>query len=351
MLFDILPELLIIDHPATNGLVVPRKPNVSRQQALKRAAKHGPHVYAALLNAMSKAGEVGLAERIFILAQQAERASQIPGFVEDVPPWRLTVHAYTALMQCYARVAHGRLPGFKRSKYHPGGALLTPEMAWKPKARHFRQGYARYVYSAGAGTEGMTRRQASRWNAMLLYRSMMSGGNALLAQMLATNADAMRDTRPRKTPRQGEPTWFVLLPDERFFNAAMKLFRPRASRNRRSAPSSPAQRRTSPGRVRTPMLQRLAKAIVAHGYGLPARYQYLLSKPSKRVSARNTRRTAVRRPYVFPPVPQDDGSRSMAGVLPTTKTRGLPLRKKMPTWIARRRRRTEHVRDEVVNTS
>ncbi|KAI0723562.1 hypothetical protein C8Q76DRAFT_399704 [Earliella scabrosa] len=116
MLFNILPELLIIDHPATNGLVVPRKPKVSRQQALKRAAKHGPHVYAALINAMSKAGEVGLAERIFILAQQAERASQIPGFVEDVPPWRLTVHAYTALMQCYARVAHGRLPGFKRSK-------------------------------------------------------------------------------------------------------------------------------------------------------------------------------------------------------------------------------------------
>lgn len=321
VLFIILPELNIIDHPATNGVAPRHQSKLSRKLALKSAAKHGPYVYGAIINTLTKAGEVGLAERVFILAQQAERASQTPGFADDVVPWRLSIHAYTSMMQGYAFAAHGRLPNYKRSRYHVGSALLSRDAAWQPKARHFRQGYARYVYITNARAspaKRYTKRQVSRRNAMLLYRSMMSGGRALLEMMIVANAKPVRNSF-NKGPRQ-EPTWFILLPDERFFNAALKLFTPKGA---------------STGPVWTPMLHKLARAIVANGYGLPAKYEYLLGDRSKLRAATNDRGTIVHRPYAFPPVPHDN---TKIGVLRTVKTRGLPIRKKRPAWLRKRRR-------------
>ncbi|KAI0751214.1 hypothetical protein C8Q80DRAFT_1119068 [Daedaleopsis nitida] len=336
ILFELLPELWSIDHPATNGVAVPPAFKVSRREAIRRAAAHGPYLFAALINALAKAGEVGLAERVFILAQQAERATHTPGFVKNVAPWRLSVEAYTSMMQSYARVVHERLPTFKRSKYHLGSALLTWDSAWQPKARHYRQGYARYVYlannlSARRRARSLTKRQVSKHNAMLLYRSMMSGGRALLANMIASNASPTKSST-RKPARVGEPAWFVLLPDERFFNAALKLFAPISRRSKRPRPRFQDRRKhkkmagmedKSASQGWNPMLHQLVTAIAASGHRVPERYQYML-RGRLRKQRKNPRSSAVCRPYAFPSVTR----RTRSDFLPTLKSRGLPLRRR-----------------------
>ncbi|TFK83266.1 hypothetical protein K466DRAFT_529168 [Polyporus arcularius HHB13444] len=339
VLFDLLPELFLIDHPATNGASSPLLSKMSRQQALRRAAQHGPYVYSSLINALSKAGEVGLAERVFILGQQAERASHISSFA--VEPWRLSVEAYTSMMQCYARVALGRLPNHKRSRHYLGSALLERDSAWRPKARHYRQGYAQYIYRMQARQldEPSSKRQAGIRNAMLLYRSMMSGGRSLLHMMILSHTSKPMATTPRRAPTGGEPTWFVLLPDERFFNAALKLFSRPVRRRSHLATERPEDDGQAPMSY-SPLLRKLARAVVSNGYSIPERYHHLLvSRWKGPLKMESPRKGHVRRPYAFPPVPTNNGQ-SMANI-PTVKTRGLPVRKKMPAWMRRRRTRTE----------
>ncbi|RPD62076.1 hypothetical protein L226DRAFT_508987 [Lentinus tigrinus ALCF2SS1-7] len=339
VLFDILPELFIIDHPATNGVAVRQLLNLSRQDALRRAAQHGPYVYSSLINAMAKAGEVGLAERVFILAQQAERASYVPSF--GAQPWRLPVEAYTSMLQCYTRVVHGRLPKHKRSQHYLGALLLERDSAWQPKAGHYRQGYAQYVYrmQMRKRVEGLTQRQRGRRNAMLLYRSMMSGGRSLLQQMILSHTSRPMATTTRRAPTGGEPSWFVLLPDERFFNAALKLFSRPARRRSIGTHTAAEQDETLRARC-PPLLRQLAIAIINNGYSIPERYHRQLVRGWKGpMTVKRPRRSHVRRPYAFPPMPADS-ARGVASI-PTVKTRGLPMRRKMPAWMRRRRTRTK----------
>ncbi|KAI0722011.1 hypothetical protein C8T65DRAFT_629981 [Cerioporus squamosus] len=275
-----ITPLSLIDHPATSGASLPLMSKMSRQQALRRAAQHGPY-----------AGEVGLAER-------AERASHIPSF--GAQPWRLS---------CYAR----------RSWHYLGSALLERDRAWRPKARHYRQGYAQQH------REPSSKRQTGMRNAMLLYRSMMSGGRSLLHMLILSHTSRPMATTPRRPPTGGEPTWFVLLPDERFFNAALKLF---------SRPVRPTERQKQDGSVParySPLLRKLARAVVSNGYSIPERWKgpMTVKRPRRHVC----------RPYAFPPLPSNNGQR-MANI-PTVKTRGLPVRKKMPAWMRRRRTHTE----------
>ena len=342
ILFDILPELVLIDHPATNGVTALRLSKMSRQEALRRAAQHGPYVYSSLINALAKAGEVGLAERVFILGQQAEQASQIPSF--GVQPWRLSIEAYTSMMQCYARVAHGRLPNHKRSRHYLGTRLLERDLAWRPKARHHRQGYAQFIYRSQARRrfEGSTRRKVSRRNAMLLYRSMMSGGRSLLRQMILSHASNPMAIPPRKAPTGGEPSWFVLLPDERFFNAAIHLFsRPARRRSSRSPTAAEGHAQVGTTSMRySPLLHQLARAIVANGYSIPQRYRSLLVRKWKGpMTVENPRRKPARRPYAFPPVPTDSKQAEVS--IPPVKTKGLPVRRTMAAGM--RPRRTHRV--------
>lgn len=346
-LFSIIPELYVIDHPATNGIPRPPTFTLSRRDALKRAVRHGPYVYASIINALCKAGEVGLAERVFILAQQAQQASNLPTFADSTGPWTLPQHAYTSLMQCYTRVVRGRLPRHKRSRNHVGSALLDRDSIWRSKAGHHRAGYAQYVHlvsatGKAAGDARHTKRQTSRHNAMLLYRSMMSGGRALLAALVTAPVVRPTGTSSRPAPPRGSAP----RPDARFFNAALRLFStPPRERTPRHVVlhGYNLQHRISAG-VATrnsstpPMLRKVIEEMVQYGYDVPRAYWHLLRRGQlKRARALERRRRApVRRPYAFERVQVHGcGERS----IPVVKTRGLPVRRKgLPLWLSGKRR-------------
>lgn len=338
MLFKILPELAIVRHPAKGTALEERIPLVNRTKALKRAVAHGPYVYASLISALTKAGEIGLAESVLILAQRAERASHI-GLAPDVPPWRLTVHAYTAMMQGYAAAAHNKMPHHKRDPDYVGTKLLEPrEPRGRALTHRHHQGYAKLVHMFNEqdrrdrGDRTLTKPQLSRRNAALLYRSMRSGGRALLGALIPNSKVMTTRGKYGNLPQDG----YQVQLDARFFNAALELFAPRPGRlakHRRSRAwwQRRLQRATRKGpSSATPkagvMLCKLAKAMVASGFDVPVGYRHLLAG---RVTAsgfetRRPRRVLVRLPYAFPGPPKE---RFEPYRLPTFKTRGLPVRR------------------------
>lgn len=345
VLFDILPELNVIvaDHPATNGSANPHS-TMTYKSALRLAVTRGPYVYAAMINALVKAGEIGLAERVFILAQQAAIASQNPNFVKHGRSWRLSVHAFTSLMEGYARLALGALPAYKREREHVGTTLLMRDVSWQPRARHYDAGYAQYVYTMRkervvAARRRHTKRQTSRRNAILLYRAMMTGARSILARFL-TRCPTTVDSARARTKGDTVIWWWRTKPDAPFFNAALKLFGA-ASRVERSKRRSSrfwnarwrgAERRfEQTGEAETdkwtPMLHKVAQAMVAHGFDVPLAYRHLLvGKWQGPMKAKRKRKMVIHAPYSFPP--STTHRRQWTHSLPTAKTRGLPVRRR-----------------------
>ncbi|KAF9076698.1 hypothetical protein BDP27DRAFT_1163993, partial [Rhodocollybia butyracea] len=109
ILFQLLPELAIVDHPSWGDLDpedVKLLRRQSREECLRRVVIYGPHFFVNVLNAVVKAGRTGLAERVWHLAKEAERASWLTAFNENrVKPWCLPVHAYTLMLVCYGSEA------------------------------------------------------------------------------------------------------------------------------------------------------------------------------------------------------------------------------------------------------
>ncbi|KAH9894091.1 hypothetical protein C8Q73DRAFT_694505 [Cubamyces lactineus] len=334
MIWTIMPELAIVDHPATGTNPPEQLPRLDRRKALKRAAEYGPHVYASLITALSKAGQIGLAERVFILGQEAERASKgelVPGIAR----FRLTVHSYTALLQAYATLVLKR----KRhdpSGYYLGATVLEQREVVRRRREPERYGYARFVCMIVDQEERTVQRQLTkpqicRRNALLLYRSLMSGGRALLS-CLVRNSMVQPRHYTRRDPRYPGSQ---VKPDARFFNVALQLFAPRrrplsAGRIRRlqlraisrSREDSKAARKSTAG------LRMVVKAMHAHGFEVPRGYRHLQPKP-KDGNAESTetwkpREIVVRTPYAYPEVRRKEKHPHR---LLTLKERGLPIRK------------------------
>ncbi|KAI0829289.1 hypothetical protein BC628DRAFT_1533051 [Trametes gibbosa] len=350
-LFRVFPELAIVDHPASGTIAKQalrrfsgEKKREERGKALKRAVAYGPYVYASLINALTKAGEIGLAERVLIVGQLAERASQIQGLVPHVPPWRLTVHAYTAMMQGYAAAAHGKLPHQKIDEDYVGTALIERRERYHPPvASQSRHGYALLVHMLDEQDRQrherkLTKPQLNRLNATLLYRSMMSGGRALLIA-LARNGTVS----PSRSSRHAVPTnLHYVKPDARFFNAALELFAFRleplssqcCSPARRSRRLRLAKSRNLAPESKPPlMLLRILRAMVAYGFDVPVGYRHLLENGDRtQYIPKRPRATHLCQPYAFP---MPSRTRSLYE-LPAFKTRGLPIRKR----VTKRTRRT-----------
>ncbi|KAL6306823.1 hypothetical protein BKA93DRAFT_927067 [Sparassis latifolia] len=332
LLFDILPELQIVDHPSWGNLTRQDRrllKHNSRQACLRRAVEYGPYVFAAILNALRKAGQTGLAERVWFLAKQAEHASWVPEFAPEIRPWCLPVHAYTSMMQCYAAECrkgfHTRRRTYRTLQHGEESEL------WKPRTTHRLTGWAHFVLKRQRLRLAANKRRQFHLPARRLqselYKCMMSGGWMIYNALFSFNNV--------KCPSN------VQAPsaDARFFNAALELFgrQPHMYARARRSTGSHWKSRLGAARTRylrygrlsprwTPMLDTLAKAMVAAGFSVPLGFREVFIgrwSPGTLSLGRQVH-PLDRRPDTFPPV----RAAFRPHALPVVRTRGLPLRRR-----------------------
>ncbi|EPQ59904.1 hypothetical protein GLOTRDRAFT_103658 [Gloeophyllum trabeum ATCC 11539] len=322
ILFQLLPELLIVNHPARASMPY-QDPETSQRQRLQRAVSYGPHFFAVVINALRLTGRTGLCERVWLLARQAERASWEPD--ANVQPWCLPIHAYTAMMQCYAQES-------KKGLRMKGVESCTEGQAgWTPYSSDHVIGWASFIlHRDRLRPHQLSRHDAAEEMGMLLLRSMNSGALAVV--------DAMHEIKMKTGNSVALQNVSVFQPDARFFNAALDVFsrhprmcarRPRTSPShwrrllRRSIAAYMDSGRVSPGW--SPGLQEIAEDLVAAGFAVPVGFQHMLVGKWLPTPSEQTQRSVVDvRPYGYPSYSPS----FLAHSIPTSKTRGLPVSKR-----------------------
>ena len=339
ILFRVLPELAMIDHPSWGSLPVKQRRRLralSRQKCIQRAATHGPYFFTTILNALRKAGRTGLAERVWHLAKEAERVSWIPQLMPKTGPWCLPVHAYTVMIQCYAAEAKAGL----RHRRTLGGpstlnwSLSDDQAQWAPTTKRYVRGWARFILRRQKiARSNLCRSVAGRHMGMMLFRSMKSGAHDVYKSLLKVNHSDTGRWQSVQIPK----------PDARFFNAALELSshhlqwprrRPRASRAYwRQRFKQTALRFAQHGQLPrqwNPMLHEIAQEMVNAGYDLPPALRYLfVGRWLSGSSSRKIPDPIDRQPFFFAPLRPDS---SQLHRLRTINTRGRIFR-------GRRRRR------------
>lgn len=271
---------------------------------LQRAVVYGPHLLTVLLDGLRKAGNTTLAWRVWILAQRAQRKSLDPHFVPGVQPWCLPVHAYTIMMQCYGQE-------IKRIRRHATGyPLQTDTVGWQKLDR--RPG--RCIMGLKIGPSLYHRLQSGAQN---IYHSLME-------------LQSLNDPRGVKAKSR---------PDARFFNATLDIFgrspfmRPRRARSSRShwkrhlrlAQLTYAQNGTLP-EAGHPLLQEVIENMVKTGFSVPAGFCHLVvgRLPSPSLEHGSKPIHFDHRPHAFP----TPNTTFIPHCIPTTKERGLPIRRR-----------------------
>ncbi|EMD31830.1 hypothetical protein CERSUDRAFT_100060 [Gelatoporia subvermispora B] len=331
VLFIILPELGVVDHPtwsSARARAYHIQSRESREQALRRVTTYGPHFFAVVIDALVKAGRTGLAERLWQLAKQAERMSWDPELGLRIKPWFLPVEAYTTMLQNYCNERHKA----EKSRAETSTKDEFEDPGWRPVAPENINGWAKFSLGSRQlhtmhSSLDIGRRELTLKKGLLLMRSMMSGGRAVWKALLA-----MQEQSPETAERYQIPR-----PDARFFNAALRLFgrdvyssrQPRRRKRLRWQEKLWRAHRGYQihGRLSpqwTPMLQEAAEHMVAAGHSVPLGYRRLFIgrwTPGTVYVGEPPRHPGVR-PRLYPRYP----SRNVRPhALPTIKTRGLPL--------------------------
>lgn len=262
LLSHLIPELSIIPHPSSPDS--PPSKHLSRAAALRRAVALGPSFFTALLNALRKAGRTGLAERVWFLAQEAERASWCDGKTG----WCLPIHAYTSMIQCYANETR-RLRSFSPS--------WDEHVRRDVRNKRYIKGWAKYllVRKRILG-EGMGKRETAQRLATELDKYMKHGATHIFYSMMRTQ------TPPSST---SPSTIRIPRPDARFFNALLSMFAKPPRCYKRRPPSHYRRHLRVAETYYTrfwmtsaywhPFLRELADAMLRSGYEVPLGLRYL----------------------------------------------------------------------------
>ncbi|EIW82170.1 hypothetical protein CONPUDRAFT_81713 [Coniophora puteana RWD-64-598 SS2] len=348
VLFQVLPELSIIDHPSWGDVTREQRDMMrlrTREERLKRAVSLGPHFFTAVLNALTKAGKTGLAERVWLLAKQAERASWLwAPEGQPVKAWCLPVHAYTIMLQCYGAEARKANRGVRRS-----WDLSGDDAAWTPKHKVHVRGWAHYVLSRKV--QGSSRRQTGLRMSACLYRAMFRGARNIMHSLGET----------LKLPAAVE----LPQPDARFFNAALDIFDRNLStcrkmKNRSFSGWKAKLRRAKLRFVRrgqlvrghNPFLVRICHDMVSAGYKLPVGLKVFMIGRTSSVLKEN-QGTVAQLPVGHPSCRREAFK---PWALATEKTRGMHIRRREwrshgAQWKRQcRRTQTKH-RDVTVDTA
>ncbi|KAJ3827800.1 hypothetical protein F5880DRAFT_1118346 [Lentinula raphanica] len=344
ILFSLLPELAIVDHPSWGSLrpeeIITLR-HQSRTDCLRRVVAYGPYFFVAVLNAVVKSGRTGLAERVWYLAKEAERASWLQEFNQGREPWCLPVHAYTLMLICYGDEAR-KQPERLRIQVHSTSA------DWVPRSNRYVVGWAYLIQQQNARNKRLLHRSvAGRHSGLSIYQSMLSGARAVYRALQAfqdngeqNQSQAMVWKRLNKVP----------VPDERFFNAMLRIVARNPHKRPRRPRASPSHWRQhmrfadwlyrtqgqSPNHQDTDLLV-VAEDMVKAGFELPIGVRYLLTgQDSQELRQCKQREQGVRRrssPWAYPVVP----AVNTPFALFVEKQKGLPLGR-IPRAVGRRRR-------------
>ncbi|THH13321.1 hypothetical protein EW146_g6880 [Bondarzewia mesenterica] len=348
VLFQVLPELAAVDHPDWGTSSVEYRKllmQLNREKCVQRAMRYGPYFFTSVLNALSKAGRTGLAERVWLLAKKAEAASWKAASRGDSSapsaqrpkPWALPVHAYTTMVQCYANEARKGLM-MKRARRREEDSDVRWDVEWIPASINKVHviGWARYFL------QRLTQQEAPNWRrsvngqkmGILLYRSMRGGAQSVYRSLLDLQSNRVQPPDNVELP----------VPDERFFNATLDLFgrRPGIFVRKTHPTRSHWRQRLRRARTRyvrqdvmsphwTPVLEEVARDMNTTGLTVPAgfrevligRWQDISTTLSSDEESSTMRKTSLLRPYAFPRIPKRPRFRPHAA--PTVKTRGLPI--------------------------
>jgi hypothetical protein len=352
LLFYLLPELSIIDHPSYGSLTPAERKQLrvdNREMSLRRAVGYGPWGFCVLLNALRKAGKTGLAERVWLLAKEAERASWIPKFWTGVGtvengefvkradveewkdgkqpkpgPWCLPVQAYTTMIQCYTAEA---LRGHRACKF----ALAGDECHWQPRSgQNPVRGWAGWFLKEKERDNWQTidRRRLTviRRMGKRLVRDMRKAARAVYESLLHVQQHSHSGDRPQVR---------LPYPDARFFNAALSIYMRQPNTYTRGARTTHAHwRRKSRlaeqsyakaglvSRYWHPWLQEVVMGLVQAGWEVPVGLHWLFVGRGIQwmLPAGGGRKVLHRRPYAFP----RGKGKVRPHALPTVKERGLP---------------------------
>lgn len=347
VLFHVLPELSIIDHPSWGSVTDEQLALIrmqTRQMRLVRAVSLGPWFFIAVLNALRKAGKTGLAERVWLLAKQAEHASLTGAIGIDgnpMKPWRLPIQAYTMMLQCYGAEARRGLELRCTSRLRIND--------WAPKIGGNKvRGWASYVLAQNAAArKHRSRRTLALLMGATLYRIMCHAGMAVwngLSEL--QNVDKATLNPP--------------LPDARFFNAALEMFGRQPRTFQRSSRTNPAhwRRKVTLGNVQfsrlgvrprnwNPFLGRIVKEMHALGFKVPSGFRRLFVGWWPYGFEEHRHRPELNeQPFAFPKLRR---SPFRPHALRTLKTRGLPVRRtvwralgRKYRWKHRRRRKLQN---------
>jgi len=292
---EIIPELGLVDEDGSR---------ISIEERGRSAVSYGPYFFATVLNALVKDGRTGHAERVWMLATEAERSS----WTDGNEPWFLPIHAYTSMVQLYSE---GRV------------RKVAAPLRGNSNCNAIRQGER--GHDAGVAS-AMTMGK-------LVFRAVQARCRFLETM---DEGDHTLDWVP--------PALRKFAPDERYFNALLDMYGRRTlgyARPTKSCRSywrwveKVASDRFVKSGITTvhwhPMLAEIVTEMHKYGYKVPEGLRFLLVGRVSSVDIGDSESSQPTRPSSVP-LPRKNLHR-----IPVFKTRGLPVPRGKP------RRRTRRV--------
>ncbi|KAJ4471987.1 hypothetical protein J3R30DRAFT_1014520 [Lentinula aciculospora] len=342
ILFGLLPQLAIVDHPSWGDLQpeqIKRLRQQSRTDCLRQVVAYGPYFLVSILNAVVKCGRTGLAERIWYLSKEAERASWLPEFNQGHEPWCLPVHAYTLMLICYGNEA--------RKHHNP---VPSTAIDWQPRSSRYVIGWAHFIVQESTRSrQPLDRSVAGRRYGITIYQSMLRGARSVYQALRVFESSDNETAIPWKNLK-------FPAPDERFFNAMLRIVSNGPGKRTRRVRTTPSHWKQhirfanwlyrkhgqSQHQHNTDLLL-VAEDMVKAGFELPIGVRYMLTgQHSQELRQRERKREASldRSPWAYP-VAQ---AVHTPFALHVEKQKGLPLgripkalRRWKRTWRSRKR--------------
>ncbi|KAK7061286.1 hypothetical protein R3P38DRAFT_2828617 [Favolaschia claudopus] len=328
LLFGLFPELDTDKYP-TNSERRSDKPRGRRAllTTYRRAIALGPVFFSAVLNALYKSGQPALADRVWHLAMKAEQHSWERQLLPKCKPWILEVHAYTVMLNCYGDLAARRTPWRLTLPPQRINHRTAVSSAWA----NFLYECQKLPTPLPADSVLELLRRVMNYAAFGVFRRLIH-----FRRQYAETAEFKSWFADKDIPK----------PDARFFNAALRAFRPRMPAMRKSwhrrqwrdARFELEYKGVLPANAGwNRQLHEVAETMVHSGYAVPHGLRPMFVGRSNGVDLRiGISHRPSRGPFVVPPRKVHPWRRYR---LHTPKERGLPLSRTYSAFRQNRHRR------------